>query len=200
MITNPKARIRERKEKVEYEWGTLWPHYHKDKVTWATGFRTKGDVDILFLSGETGRDPFQDQNPLSAEDEIRTKVVGGIKEQTWQCLWAIKGNLEMMGASLKHIVMFRWFVKKREDRYAMREERDRFFAEFEPDLLENRRPATLLCEIGLALPDMLIEIEAWAAVPRKNTKTTSPAPSRSLSAMPSKMPRKKALKKLARKE
>ena len=199
MITNPKARVREQKERVEYEWGSLWPHYHKDRQNWATGFRTKGDVDIFFLSGETGRDPLQDQTARSAEDEKQTRVVGGIKEQTWQCLWAIKGNLELMGASLKHIVMFRWFVKRREDLYAMREERDRFFAKFDPDLLENRRPGTLLCEIGLALPDMLIEIEAWAAVPRKNTKKTSPALSHSLSAMPSRKPRKKVLKNPARK-
>jgi enamine deaminase RidA (YjgF/YER057c/UK114 family) len=167
MLTNPEARAKEQQEKVEYEWGTLWPHYHKDKVTWATGIRTRGDVDILFLSGETGRDPLEDVNPLSVEDERRTRVVGGIKEQTRQCLWAIKGNLEMMGASLKHIVMFRWFVKRREDIYAMREERDRFFAEFEPDLLEHRRCGTLLCDVGLFLPEMLIEIEAWAAVPRQ---------------------------------
>ena len=110
-LTNPEARARERSEKVEYEWATLWPHYHKDQQTWATGIRTKGDVDIVFLSGETGRDPFHDQNPKIAADEVRTKVVGGIKEQTWQCLWAIKGNLEMMGASLKNIVYIRWFVK-----------------------------------------------------------------------------------------
>ena len=168
MLTNLEARERERKEKVEYEWGTLWPHYHKDKQTWATGIRTKGNVDILFLSGETGRDPFHDQNPHTAEDEKRTSVLPGIKAQTWQSLWAIKGNLEMMGASLSNIVMFRWFVKTRADLYAMREERDRFFAEYEPDLLKNRRSATLLCDVGLGLPEMLVEIEAWAAVPRKD--------------------------------
>jgi hypothetical protein len=40
--------------------GTLWPHYHKEKMNWGGGFRTKGDVDIRFLAGETGRDPFED--------------------------------------------------------------------------------------------------------------------------------------------
>ena len=166
-LTNPDARARERKEKVEYEWATLWPHYHKDQQTWATGIRTKGDVDLLLLSGETGRDPFEDLNPRSASDQKNTRVVGGIKEQTWQCLWAIKGNVEMMGGSLKNIVFLRWFVKNRADIYPMREERDRFFAKYEPDLVHNPRAGTLLCDIGLMLPEMLVEIEAWAAVPRK---------------------------------
>ena len=48
MATNRKALELQRQEKVEYDWGTLWPHYHKEKMNWATGFRTKGDVDILF--------------------------------------------------------------------------------------------------------------------------------------------------------
>ena len=51
MATNPQALEQGKKGKVEYEWGTLWPHYHKVKMNWAGGFRTKGDVDILFLSG-----------------------------------------------------------------------------------------------------------------------------------------------------
>ena len=100
MVANPKAVELEKKESVEYEWGTLWPHYHKEKMNWATGFRTKGDVDILFLSGSTGRDPFG-----------KGKVVGGIKEQTRQALDDIKGNLELMGATLKNIVMFRYYLK-----------------------------------------------------------------------------------------
>jgi hypothetical protein len=28
-------------------------------MNWGDGFRTKGDVDILSLAGETGRDPFE---------------------------------------------------------------------------------------------------------------------------------------------
>jgi len=169
MVTSPKARELEEKGKVEYEWGTLWPHYHKEKMNWATGFRTKGDVDILFLSGSTGRDPFKDAPCRTPEEERagKGKVVGGIKEQTRQCLWEIKDALEMMGASLKNIVMFRYYLRRREDVFDMRDEMYRFFEEFEPDLRENPRPATLLRDVGIDLPDMRIEIEAWAVVPRK---------------------------------
>lgn len=169
MVTSPKARELEEKGRVEYEWGTLWPHYHKERMNWAGGFRTKGDVDILFLSGSTGRDPFEDA-PCRTPDEERAgkgKVVGGIKEQTRQALMDIKNNLEMMGASLKHIVMLRFFVTRREDVFDFRDEVYRFWKEFEPDLLEHPRPDTLLRGVGVDLQDMLVEIEAWAAVPRK---------------------------------
>ena len=168
MASNPKALELQNTGKVEYEWGTLWPHYHKEKMNWATGFRTKGDVDILFLSGSTGRDPFQDA-PCRTPDQERAgrgKVVGGIKEQTRQALEDIKNNLEMMGATLKNIVMFRYFLTRRDDVFDMRDEMYKFFDENEPDLREHPRPATLLRGVGIDLPDMLIEIEAWAVVPR----------------------------------
>ena len=169
MVTSPKARELEERGRVEYEWGTLWPHYHKERMNWATGFRTKGDVDILFLSGSTGRDPFEDA-PCRTPDEERAgkgKVVGGIREQTRQALMDIKNNLEMMGASLKNIVMLRFFVTRREDVFNFREEMYRFWEEFEPDLLEHPRPDTLLRGVGIDLLDMRVEIEAWAVVPRK---------------------------------
>ena len=168
MATNPESIERQQQGKVEYEWGTLWPHYHKEKMNWATGFRTKGDVDIIFLSGSTGRDPFNDA-PNRTPDEERSgrgNVVGGIKEQTRQCLEDIKDNLEITGASLKNIVMFRYYLRRREDVYDMREVMYEFFDEFEPDLREHPRPATLLRDVGIDLPDMRIEIEAWAVVPR----------------------------------
>lgn len=169
MPNNPQAIEAQKQGKVEYPWGTLWPHHHKERMNWATGFRTKGDVDILFLSGSTGRDPFQDapnRDPAEERAGRGNVVAGGIKEQTRQALTDIKTNLEMMGASLKNIVMFRYFLTRREDVFDMRDEMYRFFEEFEPDLRENPRPATLLRGVGIDLPDMRIEIEAWAVVPR----------------------------------
>jgi 2-iminobutanoate/2-iminopropanoate deaminase len=166
--TNAEAYEKAKADRVDYEWGSLWPHYHKEKMNWATGFRTKGDVDILFLSGSTGRDPFSDapnRNP-SEERDGRGTVVGGIKEQTRQCMMDIKNNLEMMGAELQNIVMFRYYLKRREDVFDMRDEMYAFFEKFEPDLRAHPRPATLLRGVGIDLPDMLIEIEAWAVVPR----------------------------------
>jgi enamine deaminase RidA (YjgF/YER057c/UK114 family) len=139
MAINSKAFERQEQEKVEYDWGTLWPKYHKEKMNWATGFRTKGDVDILFLSGSTGRDPFED-GPCRTPEEERAgkgKVVGGIKEQTRATLEDIKASLEQMGASLKNIVMFRYFLRRREDVFDMRDEMYKFFEEHEPDLRQH---------------------------------------------------------------
>ena len=171
MVTNPRAQELAQKGKAEYAWGTLWPQYHKEKMGWGKGFRTRGDVDIIFLGGSTGRDPFEDKMCQTHEEEQagKGKVVGGIKEQTRQCLWDIKNSLEMMGASLKNIVFIRYYLAKREDYYDMRDEFRRFFEEFEPDLIENRRPSTLLRGVGIDLTDMLIEIEVVAVVPRKKT-------------------------------
>lgn len=77
----------------------------------------------------------------------------------------IKNNLEIMGASLKHIVMLRYYVRHPVDLFAFRDEMYRFYRKFEPDLLENPRPTTLLNGVGIALPDFRIEIEAIAIVP-----------------------------------
>lgn len=169
MVTNSRARELEEKEKVEYEWGTLWPHYHKEKMNWASGFRTKGDVDIIFLSGSTGRHPLEDAPSFSWEDlrAGKSKVVGDVRKQTRQALMDIKNNLDMMGASLKNIIMIRWYVVRPEDVYEVRSEAYKFYKEFEPDLIEHFRPGTFLKAVQLDLPDMLIEIEAWAVVPRK---------------------------------
>ena len=32
MALDPKALEKQKAEKVEYEWGTLWPCYHKEKM------------------------------------------------------------------------------------------------------------------------------------------------------------------------
>lgn len=172
MSANPEALKRQADERVEYEWGSLWPSYHKEKMNWGTGFRTIGDVDILFLAGCTGRDPFEDAPNRSPEEERagRGKVVdGGIRAQVRQSLTEIKDNLELMGASLKHIVMFRYYLTRREDVFDFREEMYAFFEEYEPDLRHHPRPATLLRGVGIDLPDMLVEIEAWAVVPRDSS-------------------------------
>jgi enamine deaminase RidA (YjgF/YER057c/UK114 family) len=169
LATNKAAIERSKREKVEYDWGTLWPEYHKEKMNWGAGFRTRGDVDIMFLAGQTGRDPFEDA-PCRTPDQERAgrgKVVGGLKEQTRQCLENIRDNLEMMGASLKNIVFWRYYLRRREDVFDMRDEVYRWFEENEVDLLDNPRPATMLRDVGIDLPDMRVEIEAWAVVPRQ---------------------------------
>ncbi|MFC1995891.1 RidA family protein [Chloroflexota bacterium] len=152
-----------------YPWGKLYPYYHKkEKMCWAKGFVTTGDISTVYLSGQTGRDPETDRQPRDAEDERKGagKVVGGIREQTRQAMMVIKQSLEDMGASLENIVGFHYYVVKREDWFDFMDELTKFEKEHCPDLLENPRCGVLLRGVGLDLPDMLCEIEVTAVIPR----------------------------------
>ena len=50
MVTNPKAKELEEKGKVEYDNFTWWPHYHKEKMNWASGVRIKANSDIIVIA------------------------------------------------------------------------------------------------------------------------------------------------------
>ena len=170
MVTNPKAKELEVQGKVEYDNFTLWPHYHKEKMNWASGIRTRANTEIIVIA-TTGRDPFEDVPCRNPEDERagKGKLVGNIKEQTRQVLWDIKEALEMMGASMKDIFLFHYFLPRREDVFDFRDEMYRFFEEFEPDLRNNPRMSVLLRGVGLDLKEMYIEIEVWAVVPSRQS-------------------------------
>ncbi len=168
MVTNPEAKKLELKGKVEYDTFTLWPHFHKEKMNWASGIRTKRDTEIIVIAS-TGRDPFEDA-PCREPNEERAgkgKVVGGIREQTRQVLLDIKEALEMIGGSLEDIFLFHYFLPRREDVFDFRDEMYHFFEEFEPDLRKNPRMSVLLRGVGLDLKEMYVEIEVWAAVPSR---------------------------------
>ena len=156
MATNQKALERQEQEKVEYDWGTLWPHYHKEKMNWATGFRTKGDVDILFLSGSTGRDPFED-GPCRTPEEERAgkgKVVGGIKEQTTRVLENIKALLNAAGADFSHVARTTVFMIDLGEFAAMNE----IYA----TRVGDRPPARSTFQVAALPSGALVEIEAIA--------------------------------------
>ena len=166
MVTNPKAKELAIKGKVEYDTFTLWPHFHKEKMNWASGIRTKAGTEIIVIA-TTGRDPFEDVPCRTPEEERagKAKIVGNIKEQTRQVLWDIKDALEIAGGSLKDIFLFHYFLPRREDVFDFRDEMYRFFKEFEPDLRANPRMSVLLRGVGLDLKEMYVEVEVWAAVP-----------------------------------
>lgn len=158
-------------EPVQYPWGKLYPYSHKEKMNWATAFVTEGDVDIIFMSGQTGRDPLRDRPARNCLDELGeggVVVSMDIKEQTTQCLKSIKKGLEDVGASLENIVMFRYYLVHPHHVWGFRQAFHDFFMEHCPDIVNNPRCATLLRGVGLDLPGkMLVEIEAWAVRPRK---------------------------------
>lgn len=160
-------------EPKQYPWGKLYPYYHAQRMNWAKAFVTEGDVDIIFLSGQTGRDPLRDRPTRDFYDERGEggAVVGpGVKEQTIQCLKVIKKSLEDVGASLENIVFWRFYLVNREDVWDFRQAFHDFLMEHCPDIIQNPRCGTLLRGVGLDLPGkMVVEIEAWAVRPKEKS-------------------------------
>ncbi len=161
-----------KKGPVQYPAGKLYPYFHKEKMNWASAFVTEGDVDICFMSGETGRDPMKDRPARDANDELTPEggvvVSMNIEDQAKQCLKSIKAGLEEAGFKLEHIVMWRYYLVHPHMVWGFRKAFRDFCMEHCPDLIKNPRNGTLLRGVGLDLPGkMLVEIEAWAVRPRK---------------------------------
>ena len=156
----------------QYPGFTLYPFYHKSELMpWAAASVIPVDKieKIIWLSGATGRDPDTDREPMNWEEERRGvgKVVGGIKEQTVAAWTRIKEILDEVGARLEDIVFIRYYLVNREDSWDWWEAQQEFFKKHCPDLAEHPRAGTLLKDIKLDLPDMLIEIEAVAVTEKK---------------------------------
>jgi len=153
----------------EYPAFTLHPFFHKSgPMVWAAASVVDmGKVDkLIYLSGQTGRDPETDRKPLNWEEEHAGvgRVVGpGVTEQTTAAWQRIKETLDGLGARLEDIIFIRYFLVYRDDYWDMRNATNTFFREHAPDLADHPRAATLLREVGLALPTMRVEIEVVAA-------------------------------------
>lgn len=156
----------------DYPAYTLFPFFHKQgRMPWAAA----AVVDmsrlekLIFLSGQTGRDPESDRRPNTWEEEHAGvgKVVGGIKEQTTAAWYRIKETLDGLGARLEDIIFIKYYLVHRDDYWDMHTATSAFFREHAPDLGENVRASTLLRGVGLALPEMRVEIEVIAATGKK---------------------------------
>ncbi len=118
------------------------------------GAKVKGSKGFIFLSGSEGRDP------------ATNRAVEGVRDQTRLALDKIKERLEKAGSSIDYVVKFVWYVAKQEHRDEFIKARDEWLAENAPNLLKERSYAsTLLLEVGLALPEMLVEVDSIAVIP-----------------------------------
>ena len=158
---------------LEYPAFTLYPFFHQSgQMPWAAAAvldMSKLDK-LIFLSGQTGRDPETDRRPVNWEEERAGigKVVGpGVREQTTAAWQRIKETLDGLGARLEDILFIRYFVVYRDDYWDMFDATRAFFKQHAPDLGEHPRVATLLRETPLALPAMRVEIEVIAATAKK---------------------------------
>ena len=122
----------------------------------------KGAVagDFIFLSGAEARADDTDIPPR------------GIRAQTELALNRVEKRLKEAGASMNSVVRFVWYLKNRTDLDAFYEARDDWLDKHAPTLLRERSYASTLLIVGLARPDMLVEIDCTAYVPDMDKNTT----------------------------
>lgn len=102
--------------------------------------------DRLLVAGTTATD-----------EDGRVQAVGDAAEQTRIALRRIEHALEEAGASLAHVVRTRLYVTRTEDAAAVMRVHGAAFADIRP-------AATLVVVAALVDADMLVEIEAEAAL------------------------------------
>jgi enamine deaminase RidA (YjgF/YER057c/UK114 family) len=138
-------------------------------MPWGKGTVVKGARGFVFAGGITAWvDGYDPKSPGYASSKT---VVEGAEAQTRLALEKLKANLEEMGTSLDNIVKLTYYIKGpfpegvnvspnwRPDIIS------RFFEEHCPRLYESPPPSELIGVMGLAHPDMVIEIVCIAALP-----------------------------------
>lgn len=146
-----------------YSGGTL--------MTWGKGTVVKGAKGFVFVGGLTGW--VDGYNPKSPDFAKSKTVVEGAAAQTKLVLQRLKANLEEMGSSLEFIVKLTYYIKGPFPEGVGRSPNwrpdviDAFFREHCPRLCgdNNPPPSELIGVLGLAHPDMVIEIVCIAALP-----------------------------------
>ena len=113
-----------------------------------TGYAHAWRVDnLLFISGQVAVNP---------QDEIVGK--GDIRAQAEQAFANLQTVLSAAGLTIRDVVKLTTLCTERSGIPAIREVRQRVFGGHTP-------ASTLMIVAGLASPDLLVEIEAIAAVP-----------------------------------
>ena len=124
--------------------------YGGQKQVWGKGVVTNGTV---FLSGAEGIDP------------STGKCAPDIETQTAVALGKVKNRLEEAGTNMDHIVKYVAYVVGRENLNGYRSARQSWMRENG----QKSSPAyasTLVLVAGLARPDMLVEIDVTAELPK----------------------------------
>ena len=117
------------------------------EMVWGKGAVAGG---FVFLSGAEARADDTDES------------VEGVAAQTELALDRIKTRLEEAGARLDDVVKFVWYLTDRALEQEFYAARDGWLARHAPTLLEERSYASTLLIVGLAKPDMLVEIDCFA--------------------------------------
>ncbi|MGD9077047.1 MAG: RidA family protein [Desulfobacteraceae bacterium] len=134
-------------------WGgkkLAYPHVPKEHPKFA---RTQVVGDLVMVSG------------CEALDHDTLKVeTDDFKEQTRICLEKMKVGMEETGGSLNNLVKTYVLLKDIKDYSLYREVEQVFFKEQAPDLANNPPASTVINVTSLALPEFLVELEAFGVI------------------------------------
>lgn len=134
-------------------WGgkkLAYPHVPKEHPKFA---RTQVVGNLVFVSG------------CEALDHGTLKVeTHDFREQTRICLEKIITGMEQTGGSINNLVKTYVLIKDIKDYPLYREVEQAFFKEHAPDLAENPPASTVINVTSLALPEFLVEVEAFGVV------------------------------------
>jgi 2-iminobutanoate/2-iminopropanoate deaminase len=143
------------KHYAEY-WGgkkLAYPHVPKEHPKFA---RTQVVGDLVMVSG------------CEALDHDTLKVeTADFKEQTRICLEKMKVGMEETGSSMNNLVKTYVLLKDIKDYPLYREVEQAFFKEHAPDLAKNPPASTVINVTSLALPEFLVEVEAFGVIDKE---------------------------------
>lgn len=136
-------------------------YYGGDQMPWAEHVIAG---NIVFLSGAEGRDMSKKQEYPDGEPR-ESPVYEGVEAQTRACLEKIVERVVKAGSKPENIAVINYYVTDRANWPAVWKTCQAFWEEHCPDINRRSRAGTLLTNVGLDRPDMLIEIEAIAYKP-----------------------------------
>jgi len=143
------------KHYAEY-WGgkkLAYPHVPKEHPKFA---RTQVVGDLVMVSG------------CEALDHDTLKVeTDDFKEQTTICLEKMKVGMEETGSSMNNLVKTYVLLKDINDYPLYREVEQAFFKQHAPDLAKNPPASTVINVTSLALPEFLVEVEAFGVIDKE---------------------------------
>ena len=145
--------------KVKYHaeyWGgkkLAYPHVPKEHPKFA---RTEGVGNLVIVSGCEALN----------HDTVRVET-SDFKEQTRICLEKIRAGMAEAGGSMNNLVKTYVLLKDMRNYPSYREVEQDFFRKHAPDLAKNPPASTVINASSLALPEFLVEIEAFGVVDKK---------------------------------
>lgn len=111
--------------------------------------------DLVFLSGMGGRSA--DTGEISSPD---------LAEQTRVALDKVRAALIEAGTSMDNIVKTTVYLKRIEDYNIFRQTEKEYWQKYGLRLLEEPPASTLIQPVSMSKPDMLVEVEVIAVIPR----------------------------------